>query len=190
MREKKEISFILQYIKKPRTVGAILPSSRYLANKMMENIDFKQAKCIIEYGPGTGVFTEKLLQNRDKSTIIMLFEYNQKFCSLLKDKFKHEENLFIINDSSENVDKYLIKHQIESVDYVVSGLPFASLPQQVSDEILKKTKSILKKDGKFITFQYTLLKVGFIKKYFRYIDLKREFRNMPPAYVLNCINCN
>ena len=39
MREKKEISFILQYIKKPRTVGAILPSSRYLANKMMENID-------------------------------------------------------------------------------------------------------------------------------------------------------
>ena len=190
MREKKEISFILQYIKKPRTVGAILPSSRYLANKMIENIDFKQAKCIIEYGPGTGVFTEKLLQNRDKSTIIMLFEYNQKFCSLLKDKFKHEENLFIINDSSENVDKYLIKYQIESVDYVVSGLPFASLPQQVSEEILKKTKKILKKDGKFITFQYTLLKVEFIKKYFRYIDLKREFRNMPPAYVLNCINCN
>ena len=186
MKEKKKISFILQYIKKPRTVGAILPSSRYLANKMIEDIDFKKAKYIIEYGPGTGVFTEKLLQNRDKSTMIILFEYNKKFCSLLKDKFKHEENLFIINDSSENVDKHLIKYNIDSVDYVVSGLPFASLPKQVSEEILKKTKNILKKDGRFITFQYTLLKVGFIKKHFSHIAFKREFRNMPPAYILNC----
>ncbi|SFD23715.1 class I SAM-dependent methyltransferase [Clostridium uliginosum] len=186
----KEISFFLQYIKKPRNIGAILPSTKYLGNKMIEDIDFKHTKCIIEYGPGTGVFTKKLLQNRDKNTIIMIFECNYEFYNLLKDKFKLEENLFIIHDSCENVDKYLIRYEVNCVDYVISGLPFASLPEQVSDEILKKTKSILKKDGKFITFQYTLLKTKLIKKYFKNIDLKREFRNVPPAYILSCINCN
>lgn len=186
----KKTSFILQYIKKPRTVGAILPSSNYLADKMIEDIDFKKTKCIVEYGPGTGVFTKKILEHREKNTLIMLFEYNHEFYDLLKDKFKHEENLVIINDSSENVDKYLTEYKIDNVDYVISGLPFASLPEQVSDTILEKTKNILKEDGKFITFQYTLFKMQFIKKYFRYIDLKREFRNIPPAYVLDCINCN
>jgi phospholipid N-methyltransferase len=184
----KEISFILQYIKKPRTIGAILPSSKYLANKMIEGVDFEQAECIVEYGPGTGVFTEKLLQNRNENTIIMLLEYDYEFYSLLKDRFRYEENLIIIHDSSENVDKYLAKHNINCVDYVISGLPFASLPQQISEDILKKTQSILKKDGKFITFQYTLFKMKFIKNFFKDINLKREFRNIPPAYILNCTN--
>jgi phospholipid N-methyltransferase len=186
----KELSFILQYIRKPRATGAILPSSNYLADKMVEDVDFKHAKCIVEYGPGTGIFTEKLLENRNQSTIVMLFEYNYEFYNLLKDKFKDEKNLYIINDSAENVGKYLVKHGIDNVDYIISGLPFASLPKEVSENILEQTKNILKKDGKFVTFQYSLLKVKFIKKYFRYIDLKREFRNIPPAYVLNCINYN
>ncbi len=184
----KELSFILQYIKKPRTIGAILPSSKYLANKMIEGVDFGQAECIVEYGPGTGVFTEKLLENRNENTIIMLLEYDYEFYRLLKDKFRYEENLIIIHDSSENVDKYLAKHNIDSVDYIISGLPFASLPQQISEDILKKTQKVLKKDGKFITFQYTLFKMNFIKSFFKDISLKREFRNIPPAYVLNCRN--
>lgn len=186
----KELSFVLQYFMKPRATGAILPSSNYLANKMVEDIDFKNAKCIIEYGPGTGIFTEKLIENRNQDTIVMLLEYNNEFYNLLKEKFKDEKNLFIINDSAENVCEYLLKYKIENVDYIVSGLPFASLPKHVSENILKQTKNILKKDGKFVTFQYSLFKVKFIKKYFRYIDLKREFRNIPPAYVLNCINYN
>lgn len=49
------LSFIKQYITKPRNVGAILPSSKYLANKMIENIDFETANYIVEYGPGTDI---------------------------------------------------------------------------------------------------------------------------------------
>ncbi|MFT8349848.1 class I SAM-dependent methyltransferase [Clostridium saccharoperbutylacetonicum] len=186
----KELSFVLQYIKKPRATGAILPSSNYLADKMIEDINFEQARCIVEYGPGTGIFTEKLLKNRQRNTTVMLFEYNCDFYNLLKDKFKNEENLIIINDSAENVGGYLEKYRISNVDYVVSGLPFASLPKEISENILKQTKIILKRDGKFVTFQYSRFKIKFIKKYFKYIDLKREFRNVPPAYVLNCINYN
>lgn len=51
----RKLSFILQYIINPKTVGAILPSSKFLALKMIKNINFHKAKFIIEYGPGTGV---------------------------------------------------------------------------------------------------------------------------------------
>jgi phospholipid N-methyltransferase len=180
------LSFLKQYIEKPRTVGAILPSSKYLANKMVENIDFKSANCIVEYGPGTGVFSEKIIRRRKKETIILLFESNKDFYNMLKEKYKDEPNLHIINDSAEYIGKYLKVYDIPNIDYIVSGLPFASLPNDVSSNILKETQKYLNEDGKFITFQYTLLKKGFIKKYFSEVSIKREVRNVPPAYVLYC----
>lgn len=184
----ESLSFIKQYIKKPRTVGAILPSSQRLASKMIENIDFNKARYIIEYGPGTGVFTEKLVENRKKGTIILAIEYNIKFYKLLKEKYKHAEDIYIINDSAESIDKYLCKYSIPYADCVVSGLPFASLPKSVSDNILNKTINILKDDGRFITFQYTLLKKNLFGRHFDKVNIKREFWNMPPAYVLTCSN--
>ena len=180
------LSFIKQYITKPRTVGAILPSSKYLARRMVENIDFKSANYIVEYGPGTGIFTEKIIKKRKKNAIILLFESNKKFYALLKEKFKDETNLYIVNDSAEYIEKYLTMYDIPAIDYIVSGLPFASLPHNVSSNILKQTQKHLKEDGKFITFQYTLLKEDFIREYFNEVNIKRELRNVPPAYILCC----
>lgn len=180
------LSFIKQYITKPRTVGAILPSSKYLANRMIEDIDFKCASYIVEYGSGTGIFTEKIVKRRKKGTKVLLFESNKEFCNLLKEKYKDESNIYIINDSAEYIGKYMEKYDIPWIDYIISGLPFASLPNEVSSNILKETQKYLNEDGKFITFQYTLLKKDFIKNYFNEISIKREVRNLPPAYVLYC----
>jgi len=169
-------------------VGAIMPSSKYLAKKMIETINFSKAQYIVEYGPGTGVFTDKLINRRKNNTVILLIEYNYEFFTLLSEKYKEERNLYVIHGSAENVDKYLADYNIPYVDYVVSGLPFASLPKNISSAILKKTKSILREDGNFITFQYTLFMKQYINKYFGIINVNKEYRNMPPAYVLNCSN--
>ena len=68
----------------------------------------------------------------------------------------------------------------------MSGLPFTSLPGEVSRTILAKTANILKGKGGFITFQYSLFKLNFFKEYFCDIKYKKEIRNFPPAYILNC----
>lgn len=52
-------NFFIQYITHPRTVGAILPSSKRLACKMIDNINFADCKCIVEFGPGTGILLRK-----------------------------------------------------------------------------------------------------------------------------------
>ncbi|MGE6599681.1 class I SAM-dependent methyltransferase [Bacillus proteolyticus] len=182
----KHLSFLFQYIAHPRNIGAVIPSSKFLADKMLESIDFKKAKYIVEYGPGTGVFTKKLLEKRNVNTTLLLVENNKEFDLLLKEKFKKEKNLYIVCGSAENIDEYLKGHCIPYADYIVSGLPFSSLPQNVSNKILLTTTKILKEDGKFITFQYTKFKKNFINRFFAKIDVKRELKNLPPAYVFSC----
>ncbi|CDF58541.1 class I SAM-dependent methyltransferase [Thermobrachium celere] len=180
--------FISQFIKNPNFTGAILPSSKKLCKKMMEGIDFNKAECIVEYGPGTGVFTEELIKRRKKDTILIAIEYNEEFYDILVNKFSGVDNLFIINDSAENIKEYLKVLEINKVDYIVSGLPFTSLPSEVAENILRNTKEILSIHGVFITFQYTLLKLKLFRRYFNLITLKRTFLNVPPAYVLICNN--
>ncbi|MCL2578311.1 MAG: SAM-dependent methyltransferase [Defluviitaleaceae bacterium] len=178
------IKFILQYIIKPRTTGAILPSSKSLARKMTEHINFAEAECLVEYGPGTGVFTEKLLSGRRKDTELFLIERNANFCDMLREKYKNEPNLHIIEDSAENIGIHLAAQGFLFADYIISGLPFASLPPEISDNILEQTKNCLAPNGCFITFQYTLFKKKLFTKHFSKLTIKHELRNIPPAYVL------
>jgi phospholipid N-methyltransferase len=46
----------------PRTVGEITPSSKYLTNKMIDQLDLKKAKYIVDYGGGTGDFIDELIK--------------------------------------------------------------------------------------------------------------------------------
>ena len=54
------ITFLHEFIKHPKHTGAIAPSSKILAKKMVDVIDFNKAKCIVELGPGTGVLRKRL----------------------------------------------------------------------------------------------------------------------------------
>jgi len=183
----KKLSFIRQYIANPSKVGAVLPSSKYLSDKMLEEVNFEQSKYIVEYGPGTGVFTKKILERRNASTVVVLIESNKAFYHLLKEKYSYEMNLIIIYGSAENIEEYLNDYQIPYADYIISGLPFASLPNHISNNILSSTLKVMKTGGRFVTFQYTKFKILLFKQYFPNINMKREFRNLPPAYILNCM---
>lgn len=178
--------FLLEYIKNPRYIGAIAPSGKYLAYRMIREIDFENAKYIIEYGPGTGAFTEKILSRVNNNTIVILIERNKEFCNSLNQLYGYKKNVIILNDGAENIDIILKRYSISEVDYIVSGIPFASLPKDVSNRILLKTSDLLKNKGKFITFQYSLFKLKLFKKYFKKIKYSKVLLNFPPAYVLTC----
>ena len=180
--------FLSEYIKSIRSVGAVAPSSRFLARKMVESIDFKQAKVIIEYGPGTGVFTDELVKYMNPRAKLLIIETNDAFCKILMAKYKNAKNVEVINASAEHVDIFRRQRSLPNPDYIVSGLPFAALPKDVSEKILIATAKLLGKKGEFITFQYTMLKKSLFAHYFIDIHVSRELRNIPPAYVLRCRN--
>lgn len=167
-------------------VGAVAPSSRYLARKMLAGVDFTQAKVIVEYGPGTGVFTREIISRLPATARLLVIETNVAFYEVVASTYADDDRVIVVNDSAENVASLLKQYKLPAPDYVISGLPFAALPATVSHTILQQTAELLGANGTFITFQYTLLKQSLLRKYFAHIRVTRELRNIPPAYILAC----
>lgn len=182
------MNFFFEYIKHPRKIGAVAPSGKRLAEKMMKPICFDSAKVIVEYGPGTGAFTRELIIRRRPDTVVILIEQNERFCGELRKLFRNQPNLYIICGSAENVNEYLGRYGFEHADYVISGLPFSSLPTDVSDRVLTATKKAIENSGVFATFQYTMMKKRMFEHHFRIVSCIREMKNLPPAYVLEMKN--
>ena len=181
-----KILFFSAFLKYPKEIGSFAPSSKFLTEEILKNIDFKNARCIVEYGPGTGCITNQILKNARKDAKILCFEINKKFCSYLRKEIK-DKRLMIINDGAENISKYIKKFNIEKIDCVISGLPFSTLPKNKKYTIIEATKKTLKTRGKFIAFQFFLNNFKkYLYNYFSKISTKFVPLNIPPCFVYVC----
>ncbi|MGB4762375.1 MAG: rRNA adenine N-6-methyltransferase family protein [Candidatus Saccharimonas sp.] len=180
--------FFRQYLGNLRSVGAIAPSSRHLARKMVAAIDFDTANVIVEYGPGTGTITAEIVPRLHPDATLLLIETNQAFCTHLREIYRDNPAVKVIHGSAAATAKHLRTHKLAPPDAIISGLPFAALPGDISRAILDTTVKLLGDRGVFVAFQYTLLKRELFERYFSTLRITREIRNLPPAYVFRCDN--
>jgi phosphatidylethanolamine/phosphatidyl-N-methylethanolamine N-methyltransferase len=185
---EKKRDFIKQFFKEKKTVGAVSPSSRYLLKKMLKNIDFENSKVIVEFGPGTGVFTKELLKQKNEDCILIVIELNDVFYEQIEKEFSGINNVILRKDSAENLDAILEELGLEKVDTIVSSLPLAVIPKTIVDKILLVSKASLRPNGQFIQFQYSLTSKRKLEKYFDSIKVTFTARNIPPAFVYTCSN--
>lgn len=178
-------NFLKEYISQPDTIGAIAPSSRYLATAMADSIDFAKARCIVEYGAGTGVFTREVAARKKPGTVYIVIEQNDRFYEMLQRQFQGTAGLALVHGDAKDVCRFLEEQGFQHADYIISGLPFTSLPEPASRRILSQTRKAVGTEGVFTTFQYTLLRKRFLEEYFHIRKIFRIWRNFPPAYVLN-----
>jgi len=183
MRNKR--SFFQLFLKEKKMIGSISPSSNYLAEKMLENIDFNNCNTIVEIGPGTGVFTKKIIEKLSPHSKFIVFELNTLFFEQLQLEIK-DERVFIINDSAENLSKHLTSMGFENTDYIISSLPLSNFPLRFIVKLLKQFNSILNKSGKYVQFQYSLGAKEIIERSFSKVDISFTPLNLPPAFVYTC----
>ena len=181
-----------EFLSLPRTIGTITPCSERLAEEIVTPICFSSASVIVEYGPGTGVFTKKILDNKKKDTVFFALELNQEMFNLMKHRFPDVE---VHKSSASDVDIHLENAGVDHVDAIVSGLPWAGFSDKLQDEILEKTLLVLPDGGIFITFAYVhglVLPGGIkfkkkIKKLFSTVKISPVvWKNIPPAIVYTC----
>jgi phospholipid N-methyltransferase len=84
-----------------------------------------------------------LIKQITKNSKISLFEIDEEFCKLLKEKYKNDKRITIYEKSAYDIKEYFDK---ESVDYIISSLPLAFISKNHVSEILEKSKYILKKE--------------------------------------------
>lgn len=183
MKKKK---FFSAFLKQGKNIGAITPSSRYLVKKMLEPIDFPTVKCIVEFGPGTGNITHELLAAMPANSILLVFEINDEFCKILKEI--KDPRIRIVQDSAENLELHLKAFKIERVDYIVSSLPFAMIPNSVVNNILGLCKKVLRSGGSFMQYQYSLNAYKKLRETFSNVNIEFTAMNIPPAFVFVCTN--
>ena len=186
------VEFFGSFIRQPARVGAVAPSSPFLAQAMLHGCDLGKAQSVVEYGPGTGAFTRLILERINKSTTFFALELDCDHVRRLRERFP---GLKVHQDCAETIQKYLALHRKQKADYVISGLPWSNMPAGAQERILKMTVGSLGSKGMFTTFTYIhayWLPGGrrfraSLKKHFSEVSVSPiVWQNMPPALVYRC----
>lgn len=195
-RRSHRTSFLREFVLNPGRVGAIAPSSAALGRRMVGCVDFDRAGVVLEYGPGTGAFTGEVVRRLRPGCWFAAIELNAAYCEILRKKFP---GVRVIRDSATNVEAICREAGLGDqgcVDAVISGLPWASFPEALQDELLGAMLRVLRPGGEFVTFGYqvgTWMPAGKrfqgkIRRLFRTVERSElVWRNLPPAYVFRCV---
>jgi len=180
-------SFIQQFFKENKMVGSLIPSSRFLAKKMLQHIPFDSAKVIVELGPGTGIFTEKIMAKLAPDTHLIVIELNDVFYRKLAEKAQHP-HCHMVHGSASDLKKILHDLGFEKADCIVSSLPLANFPKELRIDIMEAVTNCLTPTGTFIQFQYTLQSKKHFQRIFKHVSINYAAFNFPPAFVYRCSN--
>ena len=178
----KKIEFFKESIRNLKTTGTLIRSSKYLCKSMIKPVDFEKASVIIELGAGDGVITKHILRHMKKDCTLLTFEVNRLFCDQIREI--KDDRLIIIEDSAEKLGEYLAKYNLGKADYVISAIPFVTLPEQLAKSIIRTSKDNMKENGLYIQVHYSLLAKKFYQSIFGNVDVNFVPLNIPPAFVL------
>ena len=170
-----------------------MPSSRELAEVITDAAGVREADTVIEFGPGTGVFTEVIVRKLRKGARFFAIEIREEFVKTVRERCP---GVHVIHDSAANAKKHLTEMGLEHCDCIVSGLPFALFEDALQDQLLGTALDILKPGGIFVTFTYfcsPYLPQGRkiqrkLYERFRQVDKTRiVWRNVLPAFAYRAV---
>ncbi len=186
------MKFLREFVRAPGVIGAISPSSANLAQKMIEWIEWEKVKVVVELGPGTGAFTQRILDQMPDDGRYLGVEINPQMCRMLQKRF---DGITLHQGTVANLENMCGAEGVAEVDSIISGLPWASFSDGMQTEYLDAIMKVLRRDGQFVTFAYLqgmMLSAGqrFRKKltnYFTHVSRSQiSWLNLPPAFVYRC----
>lgn len=177
--------FTANFIKHPSMVGGLLPSSPFLVDEVLKQVDWSQAKVIVEYGPGIGSFTKRVLQRMRPDARLIAFEINPDFVKFLQESVQ-DPRFRLVNRSACEVDAVLKELGYDAADYVISGIPFSVLPHALRDSIVRKTYSVLRPQGSFLVYQVSSAVLPYLERVFGTVAKDFELLNFFPMRVFYC----
>ena len=172
--------FLRGFIKHPKMVGSIIPSSRILINRMLDPVDWANTKIFVEYGPGVGTFTRPILEKLMPDAKLIAIDTNPDFIDYLNGDIE-DDRFIAVHGSAAEVEKIIAEHGFDHADYILSGLPFSTLPPGVVEAIGAATGRAIRDGGAFLIYQFSPKVRDFIAPHFERIDHDMEWWNVPPA---------
>jgi phospholipid N-methyltransferase len=174
------LQFARGFIKHPVMVGSIIPSSRQCISRMLRPVDWAATQVFVEYGPGVGTFTRPVLDQLAPDAKLIAIDTNPDFVAYLRREIA-DPRLHCVVGSAADVRTILGEHGHDHADYILSGLPFSTLPPGVGSQIAEQTAAALRPGGAFLVYQFSPKVHDFLAPHFDRIDRGCEPINIPPA---------
>ncbi|PTQ10717.1 methyltransferase [Sphingomonas oleivorans] len=172
--------FFRGFLKHPVMVGSVIPSSGKLIDRMLSRVDWANTKVFVEYGPGVGTFCQPILDRMAPDATLIAIDTNADFVDYLRRRIV-DSRFRPVHGSAADVGAILAEHGHEAADYILSGLPFSTLPPGVGPAIARETQAALKTGGAFLVYQFSPKVRDFLVPHFPRIDHEFELINIPPA---------
>ena len=174
------LQFLRGFLKHPVMVGSIIPSSKTLIERMLAPVDWENTRLFVEYGPGVGTFTRPVLDKLGPEATLLAIDTNPEFTDFLRESLD-DERLVAVTGSAADVARILADRGFDHADYVLSGIPFSTLPPGLGDEIGEATAKVIRPGGAFLVYQFSPKVLEFIAPWFERIERGFEWLNVPPA---------
>jgi phospholipid N-methyltransferase len=188
----ESLKFLAAFLRNPTSIGSVAPSSRWLAERMTQQMALGEADVVVELGPGTGAFTESILRGLGPKGRYFAIELNEEFASRLA--MKHP-GLDVVVGSAEKLAFHLDVIGEEQADSIICSLPWTNFPRRLQEEIMDSVVQSLPEGGRFATFAYVHAAwFPAARRFRRFLETRFQrvettsvvWRNLPPAVVYRC----
>jgi phospholipid N-methyltransferase len=172
--------FFQGFLEHPRMVGSIIPSSRSTIDKMLAPVKWDECKLFVEYGPGVGTFCRPVLDRLPRGGELLVIDTNPLFIDYLKHEIR-DSRFHPVLGSAADVEAIVRSLGHEHADYVLSGLPFSTLPQGVGPAIAAATYRVVRSGGAFLTYQFSTTARDLTARVFARVESGFEWLNVLPC---------
>jgi phospholipid N-methyltransferase len=184
--EGPAIVFARNFFKNPKMLGSVIPSSRFLVEQLLRDIDWDDALVIIEFGPGVGTISGEILKRMRDDATLVVFEINDEFVDVLSRRFD-DPRLRIVHRSASEVSDVLHEFGLPPADCVISGIPFSIMSEDDRLAVLRNTYAALRDGGSLLVYQFSTRVRSDLETIFGRVHQQFEPRNILPARVFHCV---
>ena len=176
------LAFFRGFLERPKEVGSVIPSSRFLEKRIVRSAALSEAKIVVELGPGTGGTTRALLRSLAPDAKLLAIEINPHFAKLLSEHID-DPRLIVHEGSATDIPAALEAHGLPAPDVILSGIPFSTMPRAIGLEILASVRETLSPEGRFVAYQFRDVVETLGREVFGRGSSQLELLNVPPMRV-------
>ncbi|MBM3607519.1 MAG: methyltransferase domain-containing protein [Alphaproteobacteria bacterium] len=151
---RDEARFLKAWVEDPVKTGAVSPSGRFLSRAMARHVDLSIEGPVVELGPGTGPVTQALLDHGIAPERLVLVEFDEKFCGLLRQRFPRAR---VVQGDAYNLAATLSGVLDGPAAAIVSSLPLLNRPEDDRVRLLRDSFAMLHPQGNFVQFTYGMI---------------------------------
>lgn len=171
-------TFFQAFLKSPLVVASVIPSSPFLVRRIVKAADPSSAKVVVELGGGTGGTTRAMLKAMGAQAKMLVIERTAEFIDTLDGI--DDPRLEVVHGCASGIGEALERRHLAGADVVISGIPFSTMPPELSEEIVAAVNDALAPGGRFVAYQFSDRVAEYAKPVMGSPEVEIEFVNVPP----------